>query len=207
MKLAKRRPVLGFMLPGRGRLRGWNLEGKRVYLRPPRHGDYRSWANLRESSREFLTPWEPRWPADSTGRAAFRRRLHAMAVEWRHDEGYGLFVFRIDDDTLLGGVNLTHVRRGVAQTASLGYWIGEPFARQGYMTDALQALLPYAFQQIGLHRIEAACLLDNEASRRLLLKLGFREEGAARQYLRINDRWQDHRLFGLVDSDMPAPPQ
>lgn len=204
MKLAKRRPVLGFMLPARGRRRAWQLDGTRVYLRPPRHGDYRAWSSLRDASRNFLTPWEPRWPAESTGRAAFRRRLHAMAVEWRHDEGYGLFIFNNADDALIGGVNLTHVRRGIAQTASLGYWIGEAYARQGYMTDALRALLPYAFHQLGLHRIEAACLRENEASRRLLLKVGFHEEGAARQYLRINDRWQDHLLFGLVDNDLSA---
>jgi ribosomal-protein-alanine N-acetyltransferase len=207
MPLIKRRPVLGFMLSGRGRLRGWHLNGQQVYLRQPRHGDYRNWARLREASRDFLMPWEPRWPADSTGRGAFRRRLHAMAVEWRHDEGYGLFLFRMNDDMLLGGVNLTHVRRGVAQTASLGYWIGEAHARQGYMTDALRALLPYAFQQLALHRIEAACLQENEASRRLLSKVGFREEGIARQYLRINDCWQDHLLFGLVDADLAGLPR
>lgn len=207
MPLTKRRPVLGFMLPGRGRLRGWHLDGRQVYLRQPRHGDFRNWARLREASRDFLTPWEPRWPADSTSRGAFRRRLHAMAVEWRHDEGYGLFLFRMSDDMLLGGVNLTHLRRGVAQTASLGYWIGEAHARQGYMTDALRTLLPYAFQQLALHRIEAACLRENEASRRLLLKVGFHEEGMARQYLRINDRWQDHLLFGLVASDLAGSPR
>jgi ribosomal-protein-alanine N-acetyltransferase len=192
------------MLPGRGPRRGWRLEGEKSYLRPPRHGDYRAWAKLREESRSFLVPWEPRWPADSTGRMAFRRRLHAVAVEWRNDEGYGFFIFRNGDDALLGGVNLSQVRRGVAQSASLGYWIGAPHARQGYMSDALSLLLPYAFQQLGLHRIEAACLAENVASRRLLAKLGFREEGVARQYLRINDRWQDHVLYGLVENDLAS---
>jgi len=197
-----RRPVFGFVLPGRGSRRGWRLDGERVYLRPPRHGDYRAWSRLREESRSFLAPWEPRWPADSTGRMAYRRRLHIVASEWRNDEGYGFFVLGRDDDALLGGVNLSQVRRGVSQTASLGYWIGETHARRGYMSDALEALLPYAFRQLGLHRIEAACLAENVASRRLLEKLGFREEGSARQYLKINDRWQDHVLFGLIDSDL-----
>lgn len=201
----KRHPVFGFMLPGRGPRRGWRLEGHQVYLRPPRHGDYRPWAKLREESRSFLVPWEPRWPADSTGRMAFRRRLHAVAVEWRNDEGYGFFIFRASDDALLGGVNLSQVRRGVAQSASLGYWIGAPHARNGHMSDALSVLLPYGFHQLGLHRIEAACLAENEASRRLLGKLGFREEGIARQYLRINDRWQDHVLYGLVENDLVPP--
>jgi len=198
----KRRPVFRFALPGRDARRGWRLDGETTYLRPPRHGDYRAWARLREASREFQVPWEPRWPQDSTGRMAYRRRLHAVATEWRNDEGYGFFVFRRGDDALLGGINLSQVRRGVAQTASLGYWIGAPHARKGYMTDALATLLPYAFRQLGMHRIEAACLAGNAASRRLLSKLGFREEGLARQYLRINDRWQDHVLYGLIESDM-----
>lgn len=198
----KRRPVFGFILPGRGPRRGWRLESYNVHLRPPRPGDYRAWATLREESRDFLTPWEPRWPADSTGRHAFRRRLHAVATEWRNDEGYGFFVFRNEDNALLGGINISQIRRGVAQTASLGYWIGERHARRGYMADALSVLLPYAFRQLGLHRIEAACLPENQASKGLLKKLGFREEGLARQYLKIDDRWQDHVLFGLIESDL-----
>jgi ribosomal-protein-alanine N-acetyltransferase len=178
------------------------LDAARVYLRPPRNRDWRAWAELRAASREFLAPWEPTWSIDALSRAAFRRRMRQTAIEWHEDAGYGFLVFRQGDNTLVGGVNLSNVRRGVAQSASLGYWIGAPYARQGYMTDALRCLMPFAFDRLGLNRIEAACLPHNAASRSLLLKIGFREEGHARQYLRINGNWQDHVLYALLRSDL-----
>lgn len=185
-----------FYLP-RGRL----IEGDRIYLRPPQYGDWRAWAALREQSRAFLTPWEPTWPGDALSRASFRRRQRYVILEWHEDSGYSLFVFRREDDRLLGGVTLSNVRRGIAQAASLGYWTGAPFARQGYMSAALQALLPFAFERLGLHRIEAACLPHNAASRQLLIRTGFQEEGLARRYLRINGSWQDHALYALLRDD------
>jgi ribosomal-protein-alanine N-acetyltransferase len=178
------------------------LEGPRVYLRPPRSRDWRDWAELRERSRAFLAPWEPTWPADALSRAAFRRRLRQTAGEWNDDSGYGFLVFRREDDVILGGVNLSNVRRGVAQAANLGYWIGESYARRGYMTEALRTVFPFVFDRMGLHRIEAACLPHNLASRRLLLRVGFREEGHARHYLRINGSWQDHVLYSLLSEDV-----
>jgi ribosomal-protein-alanine N-acetyltransferase len=182
--------------------RGSRLDGDRVYLRPPLSRDWLAWADLREKSRAFLTPWEPTWSIDALSRSAFRRRLRQAAAEWNEDSGYGLLVFRQEDDAMLGGVNLSNVRRGVAQAVNLGYWIGEPYARQGHMTDALHTLFPFVFDRLGLHRIEAACLPHNQASRGLLLKVGFREEGYARQYLRINGSWQDHVLYALLRSDI-----
>lgn len=182
--------------------RGNRLDGPRVYLRPPRNRDWLVWADLRERSRGFLTPWEPTWSVDALSRAAFRRRLRQTATEWVEDSGYGFLVFRRDDDAVLGGVNLSNVRRGVAQAVNLGYWIGEPYARHGYMTEALLTLFPFVFDRLGLHRIEAACLPHNMASRGLLQKVGFREEGYARQYLRINGSWQDHVLYSLLRGDI-----
>ena len=99
---------------------------------------------------------------------------------------------------MLGALTLSNVRRGVAQMATLGYWIGAPFARQGYMTDALQALLPFAFDHLHLHRVEAACLPRNDASIALLRRAGFEQEGLARSYLKINGAWQDHLLFARL---------
>ena len=182
--------------------RGNRLEAPRIYLQPPRSRDWFAWVDLREKSRPFLTPWEPTWSTDALSRAAFRRRLRQAGIEWHEDNGYGFLVFRREGDALLGGVNLSNVRRGVAQSANLGYWIGEPYARQGYMTEALRALVQFAFDRLGLHRIEAACLPHNAASRGLLHKIGFREEGYARQYLRINGSWQDHVLYALLPSDL-----
>lgn len=178
--------------------RAVRVDHGRVYLRPPRQGDWESWAELRETSREFLAPWEPSWPQDALTRNAFRRRIKVYDREWQQGTGYSFLAFRVADDELLGGATLTNLRRGVTQSVSLGYWTGEPHSRQGYMTEALHAVLGFCFDDLGLHRIEAACLPGNIASKSLLAKIGFREEGYAREYLRINGRWQDHALFAIV---------
>lgn len=176
-------------------------ESAEILLRPPVLGDYASWAALRDTSRDFLKPWEPVWPPNDLTRGAFRQRLRHFSHALRTDEAYPFFIFRKTDGTLLGSCTLSNVRRGIAQTASLGYWIGAPFARRGYMTHALRTLVPLAFKDLQLHRIEAACLPENEASRRLLLRVGFREEGFAQGYLRINGAWRDHTLFALLAED------
>ena len=103
----------------------------------------------------------------------------------------------------MGGCTLSNVRRGVTQCCALGYWIGERFARQGYMHDAVRALVPFIFSTLGLHRIEAACLPTNEPSKSLLQKAGFRQEGLARKFLQINGEWRDHVLFALLEDDAP----
>jgi ribosomal-protein-alanine N-acetyltransferase len=121
------------------------------------------------------------------------------------DEAYSFFVFRENDDALLGGLSFGYVRRGVSQSASLGYWMGEPYAGKGYMTRAVRAACAYVFDKQGLHRVEASCLPTNEPSRRLLERVGFRKEGYARSYLNINGEWRDHLLFALLDNDAMRP--
>ena len=177
------------------------LDGAQVYLRPPQAGDWRVWAELRAASRAFLEPWEPRWAEGALTRAAFRRRLRRQAREARDDVAYSFFVLRRHDHALVGGVNLSNVQRGVAMSCSVGYWVGKDFARQGLMGDALDAMMPFVFKKLALHRIEAACLPTNLASEGLLRKLGFQREGYARRYLRINGEWQDHLLFALLADD------
>lgn len=174
------------------------LQGARVFLRPPERGDWQEWAELRGASRDFLVPWEPAWTSDALSRAAYRRRLGRYALDWRTDQGYSFFIFRVEDGALVGGIGLSNLRRGVAECASLGYWIGARFARRGYMTEALGLTLDFAFQNLRLHRVEAACLPTNVASRGLLGKVGFREEGYARKYLLIDGKWQDHVLFAML---------
>lgn len=180
------------------------VRGAGVYLRPPEMNDFEEWAALREQSRTFLIPWEPVWPSDDLTRAAFRRRLRRQAEEMARDETYPFFLFRLSDDRLVGGLTLGQVRRGVAQTATLGYWMGEPFAGQGMMSRGVRAACRHAFGQLRLHRVEAACIPHNDASRRLLESCGFQREGFARSYLRINGIWQDHLLFALLEND-PVP--
>ncbi|MGE3246171.1 MAG: GNAT family N-acetyltransferase [Beijerinckiaceae bacterium] len=181
------------------------VRGEGVFLRPPVSGDYRAWAELRHASRAFLTPWEPVWPADDLTRPAFRNRLRRNMEEMERDETYPYFVFRASDEALMGGLTLGQVRRGVAQTATMGYWMGEGFAGHGFMSGAVRAVARHAFDNLRLHRIEAACLPHNDRSRLLLESCGFQKEGYARSYLRINGQWQDHILFALLDTD-PIPP-
>jgi [ribosomal protein S5]-alanine N-acetyltransferase len=181
------------------------LDGPRVWLRPPERGDWQAWAALRGDSRGFLTPWEPSWPADALSRASFRRRIARYAMDWRGDQGYSFFIFRQEDGALVGGIGLSNVRRGVAETGSLGYWIGERHARRGYMLEALRLALEFSFQRLRLHRVEAACLPTNVPSRGLLLKAGFREEGYARKYLCIDGSWQDHVLFAMLQEEWRGP--
>ena len=178
-----------------------HLAWGRVVLRPPRRRDWRAWAQLRAQSRAFLVPWEPTWPEDALTRRAFRRRVQQYGFEQQSGSGYSFLIFRREDNVLVGGITVSNVRRGVAQAASLGYWIGQPHARQGYMGEALSAVLDFAFDHLNLHRVEAACLPDNAASQGLLRKAGFTEEGYARGYLRINGAWQDHVLFAILRDD------
>lgn len=180
------------------------LQGEGVYLRMPQFGDYAEWALVREESRKFLEPWEPSWSSDALTRAAFRRRLRRYAREVREDSGIAFFVFRKDDDALLGGVTLSHIRRGVTQSCSVGYWIAQRHTRQGYMRDALSTAVRFVFDGLKLHRLEAACVPTNEPSKAVLRGCGFFEEGAAREYLCINGVWRDHILFATLSSDPRA---
>jgi len=177
---------------------GLRVEGEGVVLRPPRAADYQDWRDLRAASRAFLQPWEPTWPADDLTRSAFRRRLAAYARDRDLGVAYPFLVFRGADDALTGGITLSNVRRGVAQMGSIGYWCGRPFTRQGHTLAAVRAVCEFAFRSLGLHRVEAACIPENEPSRRLLGKAGFEEEGYAKAYLKINGVWRDHVLFGQV---------
>lgn len=181
------------------------LKAPRVFLRVPQMTDYASWSALRTSSRKFLTPWEPLWPPDDLSRAAYRARMKRYARDVQEDVAYPFFLFLAETAALCGGLTLSNLRRGVAQTATLGYWIGEPYARKGLMTEAVRALIPFVFDQLALHRLEAACLPHNAASIRLLKACGFTQEGYARSYLRINGEWHDHLLFAILAEDRASP--
>ena len=180
------------------------IVGETVMLRAPQFSDHAEWATLRAASRDFLTPWEPTWPADDLARTSFRRRIKRYSEDQRADLAYAFFVFRKSDNTLVGGLTLANIRRGCAQAGSLGYWMGAAYARQGHMTAAVSAVLPFAFGTLRLHRVEAACIPANLASVRLLQKSGFVREGIARQYLCIDGVWQDHLLFARLKDD-PQP--
>jgi ribosomal-protein-alanine N-acetyltransferase len=181
------------------------LAGPRVKLRLPRKGDYRQWADLRRESRAFLTPWEPRWTSDELDRGAWRERLRRYRHEFSTGASVPFLIFDNETGALVGGITLSNIRYGVAQTASIGYWVGEKHAGKGLMVEALLLVVDHAFDRLRLHRLEAACIPDNNRSVRVLEKAGFAREGLLRSYLKINGIWQDHVLYARVaDSQQPA---
>jgi [ribosomal protein S5]-alanine N-acetyltransferase len=178
------------------------VSARGVWLRPPVMSDYAPWAELRARSREHLTPWEPMWQRDELSRSAFRRRVRHYQREARDDLGYSFLIVSEGDEQLLGGLTLSNVRRGVTQAAVLGYWLGLPFIRNGYMTAAVGAAAKFAFDDLRLHRLEAATMPHNAASIRVLERNGFRREGIAQRLLKINGTWEDHVLHALIADDM-----
>jgi ribosomal-protein-alanine N-acetyltransferase len=186
------------MLVRRWRVR---IETERLTLRPPVHGDFRAWAGLRERSAAFLVPWEPTWSADHLTRKAFTNRVYWANRSISSGAALPLFLERRSDRAFLGAITLDNIRRGPAQDGTLGYWIGEPFARQGYMHEAIEAVVHYAFETLDLSRIQAACLPENKASRGVLEKCGFKYEGVAQSYLQINGRWRNHVLYSNLRGD------
>lgn len=184
-----------------GRVRKVRIETERMTLRLPAHSDFRAWTALRDTSRDFLVPWEPAWAPDHLTRKAFTNRIYWAQRSWSNGSAMALFLERRRDNTLLGALTLDNIRRGPAQCGTLGYWVGAPFARQGYMTEAIQATVHHAFHALDLSRIEAACLPENEASRGVLERSGFKYEGVAQSYLQINNRWRTHVLYANLRGD------
>jgi len=177
------------------------VETERLTLRLPVHSDFRDWALLREESREFLVPWEPIWSADHLSRKAFTNRVYWAARAESSGTALPFFLVRREDGRVLGAITLDNIRRGPAQAGTLGYWIGARYARQGYMREAIAAVVHHAFHGLDLSRIEAACLPENIASRGVLEKAGFKYEGVAQSYLQINGRWRNHVLYANLRSD------
>jgi len=186
------------MLLGRRKLR---IETERLTLRPPIHADFRAWSALRRASNDYLRPWEPTWAEDHLTRKAFTNRVYWAQRSVSSGNAMPLFLIRRSDQNLVGAITLDNIRRGPAQSGTLGYWTGEPFARQGYMREAIEATVHQAFTRLDLSRIEAACLPENQASRGLLEKAGFKYEGVAQSYLQIDGWWRTHVLYASLRKD------
>ena len=177
------------------------LEGTEHILRLPRYSDFNQWHKLRAESRRFLEPWEPTWRNDELTEGAYRTRVVRGKAEYNSGQAVPFLVFKRDNTTLLGGLTIGYIRRGAAQSCMIGYWMGERYSGQGHMFAALQIVIPYIFNGLELHRIEAACIPDNERSMRLLQKAGFQREGHLRGYLKINGQWRDHVMFSRLATD------
>ena len=176
------------------------LQGSGLLLRLPQMADYADWYALRSASREFLRPFEPRWTEADLARSVYFARLKRGQQEAEQGTDFTFFIFALEhgEPHLVGGLTLSNIRRRAAQFVTLGYWMGERYAGMGFMTEAVGTVLPFVFDTLGLHRIHAAFLPDNLASRRVLEKNGFKEEGYADKYLQIDGKWADHVLFGLT---------
>ncbi len=186
------------MLLTRRRVR---IDTERMTLRPPIHADFREWAELRSASADFLIPWEPVWASAHLSRKSFTNRVYWAQRSISNDSAVPLFMFRRTDNALVGAITLDNIRRGPAQAGTLGYWVGQQFARQGFMSEAIEAVVHHAFIRLDLSRIEAACLPENVASRGVLENSGFKYEGVAQSYLQINGRWRTHVLYAALRHD------
>ncbi|CAN5765529.1 GNAT family protein [soil metagenome] len=178
-----------------------SIDTERLILRLPEMSDHAAWTQLRRGGQAFLRDWEPIYAPDYLSRRSFRNRVY-----WAHrarEEGKALALFLIgrDERRLMGAITLDNIRQGPAQTANVGYWIGPDFARQGFMFEALNAVVRHSYATLDLSRIEAACLPENVASRGLLERAGFKYEGVAQAYLQINGRWRNHVLYAHLRGD------
>ena len=173
----------------------------RLSLRLPEHRDFREWAKLRHQSRAFLSPWEPIWAADHLSRASFTNRVYWSQRAVKNGNAVPLFVFHKEAGQLVGAITLDNIRRGPSQVGTIGYWVGEQYARQGFMSEAIIAMVAHAFGALDLSRVESACLPDNLASRGVLEKAGFKYEGVAQSYIQINGRWRNHVLYAALRGD------
>ncbi|WP_419925251.1 GNAT family N-acetyltransferase [Candidatus Poriferisocius sp.] len=187
----------------RGTRDGQVLRGSRVELRPLVEGDFAEWQAVRRANRDWLTPWEPS-PSSSQpdvveDRVAFAARCGARDRERQMDAGYGFGVFA--EGRLVGEMNLSGVQRGPFQSGHVGYWIDYRYAGQEYTPEALVVVLDYAFETLGLHRVQISIIPRNQASRRVVEKLGIRDEGIALRYLEINGRREDHVRYAITSEE------
>lgn len=177
------------------------IQTDRLDLRLPQLSDHKNWSQLRFESKEFLTPWEPTWSHDHLLRRPFINRVNWAKRSIQNGTAIPLFIINRNEGALIGAITLDNIRRGPNQTATMGYWIGLPYVRKGFMSEAISALVQYAFGTLDLSRIESACLPENTPSRKVLEKCGFKYEGVAQAYIQIDGRWRTHVLYSSLRYD------
>ncbi len=187
------------------RLRSPRIKTERLILRMPEMKDFDAWLKVRHQSEAFLAPWEPVRSTEYLSLKGYRNRIHWGRRAYRENRGLPLFLIRRQDGQILGGINLDNVQQGVSKSCTVGYWMGEPFAGLGYMGEALPAVVEFAFERMDISRVQAGTLPENRASRGLLVKSGFHEEGLAQAYLQIAGKWRDHVLYSRLAPDRTDP--
>lgn len=179
----------------------FHINTERCYLRLPKLNDFESWVNLRKNSEEFLSQWEPNRDSNFYSSSLFRSRVKWARQNFKEKKVIHAFIFRREDGSLMGAVTLDNVRKGAAQSGSIGYWLGKSYIKNGYMREVASAFIFYIFKNFDLSRIEAATLPENKPSRSLLEKIGFKYEGVAQSYLNISGRWRAHIIYSLLRDD------
>lgn len=177
------------------------LQTERLTLRLPEARDFSQWEAVRRASMAFLEPWEPVRDGAYLTRRSFQNRAVWAKRSAKDRRGYNMLIFRHEDGQLVGGITLDNMQGGVSKSCTVGYWMGEEFTRQGYMTEALNASVLHAFTVLDLSRVQAGCLPENAPSRALLEKSGFKYEGVAQSYLQIAGRWRNHVLYANLRRD------
>lgn len=182
------------------------LAGPRVALRAPKPGDVRALGELMRLNVEHLRPWSPAAPPGHNPHSlvSLAKTIVNQRRAWRDDRAYTFLVEH--DGALVGRVSLTEVSRGPFQNVFLGYWIDRERQGLGLTTEAVGLAVDFALGPLELHRVQAGVMPHNAASRRVLGKLGFREEGVSRRYLRIAGAWQDHVIYAKTKEDEASAP-
>jgi ribosomal-protein-alanine N-acetyltransferase len=188
------------MHPARPSSVGLRLYGRRVVLRPLVPQDFNAWSEVRRRNGDWLTLWEPlrlpHHPDPETNREVFAARCGSRDRERLAGSQYAFGIFI--DGAFAGELNLNNVVRGAMQSATIGYWIDRARAGRSFMSESIVVLMQFAFEELNLHRLEICIMPRNSNSRRVVEKLGIREEGIAQRFLEINGAWEDHMRFGLT---------
>lgn len=188
-------------------MRGWpaTLSEGPVGLRPLRIRDAAEWRETRLRNADWLRPWEPtnpETPLYRSGLGPYIAMAHAMRREAR--QGLALPWVVTYEGRFVGQLTVGSLVWGSARSGQVGYWIDQAYAGRGIMPTALAMAVDHCFLVIGLHRLEASIRPENYASRRVVEKLGFREEGIRRKQLHIDGAWRDHICYALIVEDVPG---
>jgi len=179
----------------------FEITGQKIILRPPQYSDWKAWADERKKNKLYLQPWEPLWSINELERSSFVKRVRMFERLSHNDQAYSFLIFKSDNEDFIGEVNISNVQRGIIQSCTIGYWIAKDCEGKGMMSESLELVKKFIFNELKLHRIEAACLPHNKPSLKVLLKNGFIKEGTARKLLKINDKWQDHTVLSFIVDD------
>ena len=179
----------------------FEITSQKVTLRPPQYSDWKAWADERKKNKLYLQPWEPLWSINELERSSFVKRVRMFERLSHNDQAYSFLIYKSDNEDFIGEVNISNVQRGIIQSCTIGYWIAKDCEGKGMMSESLELVKEFIFNELKLHRIEAACLPHNIPSLKVLLKNGFIKEGTARKLLKINDKWQDHTVLSFILDD------